>query len=134
MKYDIVLIVFATLIKIFNIIIYRSYPELLKMYNREKWSLSVFYVKYICTITTGCATTSCKIITIRDRERLIVNERSLISCVNSAWGHFVFVFLIAWILHLRYFSRRVVCCIMYGSRSVKYIFPGICVYNSYDIS
>ena len=37
--------------------------NLLKMYNREKWSLSVFYVKYICTVTTGCATTSWKIIT-----------------------------------------------------------------------
>ena len=36
-------------------------------------------------------------------------------------------------LHLRHFSRRVVCCIMYGSRSVKYISPGICFYNSYDI-
>ena len=38
--------------------------NLLKMYNREKWSLSVFYVKYICTITTVCATFSWKIITI----------------------------------------------------------------------
>ena len=45
------------------------------MYNREKWSLSVFYVKYICTITTGCATTSWKIITTNKRLRNLLGRR-----------------------------------------------------------